>query len=89
MHYDLLHFATGRACLETLDMGVGQHLDARMLEGGLHAHHLSICLGIDQAREPVAGAAPDARTRVPILLIEHDAKRDVERGVPGTAEVLE
>ena len=59
----------------------GDQRDVGVLEGGTHTKDLGVGLGVDQAREAVAGRAADAAAERRVGLVEHDATRGVE-GVP-------
>ena len=59
-----------------------------MLERRANSQHFGIGLGVDQAREAVAGRTADARARRQVCLVEHDSARRVERPVARGSEVI-
>ena len=74
--------------LEPDDLRVRQQRHVRVLERRPHAEHLGVGLGVDEAREAVAGGAADARAVRHVRLVEHDPARGVERVVAGRVEVV-
>jgi hypothetical protein len=82
------HLAPRRARLKAGDERMGQESHVRMLEGRLHAYRVGVGLGIDEARVPIAGRAPDAGALPPLALVEHDPERHVERPVSEPCPVV-
>ena len=60
----------------------------RVLERGPDPEHLGVGLGLDEAREPVAGLAADAAAVGQVVLEQADAARCVERVVAGPLQVV-
>ena len=73
-----LHFAAGWARLEARYQRVREQRDVGVFERRLHAHDMGVGLGLDQAGESVAGIAANAFRFVRLLLVEHDAERNVK-----------
>src|SRR5262249_23824730 len=74
--------------LELLHLGVRQQRQVGILQRWVDADHLSVRLGIDQARKTVAGLTTDALARTGILLVELNSKWNVERLQPQPGEVI-
>lgn len=69
---DLTYFTAGRRCFESLDERVREQRYVRVLCGRIDRTHLTICFGIDQACEAVAGAATNAAASQRVRFIEHN-----------------
>ena len=87
-HLDARHRAARRPGIEACHVGVREQRDVGVGERRIHAHHLGVGLGVDQARVAVARVAADAAAGARIALVEHDAEGHVERPQPNAAEVV-
>ena len=70
--------ATGVVGLEPSHQGVANELHGVAADCGTYGDHVGVRLGVDEAREAVAGGAPDARAERRLRLVEHDAAGRVE-----------
>ena len=85
---DPLDGRAGRVRLEPGHDRPRSEADVLVLEGRPDAEHLGVGLGLDQAREAVAGPAADAVAVGSVVLEQPDPTRRVERVVAGLLEVV-
>ena len=74
--------------LQARHLRVDEERDVGMLEGRQDGDRLCVCLGPDQAGITVTPGAADARTRMGLVLVEHDAAGCAEGVVSRLGQVL-
>ena len=82
-HHHRSHRRARSVRLQPLHLGVDQEGDVGPVQHGPDRDDLSVRLGMDQAREAVAGVAANAGAERPVSLVQQDPARRVERTVTG------
>ena len=85
---DLRHGRAARVGVERHGLRVRQQRDVGVLERRAHRQHLRVGLGVNQAREAVAGGAADAVAVRHVGLVQHHPAGGVEGLVSGGGEVV-
>ena len=85
---DTGHGRAGRVGQQARRAGVRLERDVGMRERGPDTQHLGIRLGLDQAREPVAGRAPDTAAVGHVVGQQPDPAGRMERMQAGTLQVI-
>ena len=79
LDHDLGHVAAVPGGLDAAHERAGAQRHVRVAQRGLDAHHVGVGLRPDEAREAVARVAADAVAVLRVVLVDHDAERQVER----------
>ncbi len=88
VHHHAGDRGTGRVRLQPDHIGVGQHRDVRVLQGGPYPHHLGVGLGVQRTREPVAAGTAHTGAVGHVRLVEQQPVRRVERMVAGRRQIV-
>ena len=79
---------TGGAGLQLHYLSIRNEFHIGIFQCGIDTDHLSVRLGIDQAWVSIARRAANAWALAPVLLVEHDAERNVERLVSKLLQLI-
>jgi hypothetical protein len=88
LHHHLVHLASAGAGFQPLYFAVPEQSDVGILQGGTHADHFGVGLGVHQAGIAVAGIAANAATVRPIGLVEQDGAGCVRWAITGAAQAI-
>lgn len=84
----LADFTAGCAGVKPLDERIRNQMHVWVLEFWIHAQHLGVGLGKEQAGKPIARVAADALAALGIGLVQHHAERRMERTQVQAGEIF-
>ena len=89
---DFGHHTSRRVRFEALHIGASQEFDVGVLQGGIHADHLSVCFAVDQAWKSIERGTSYTGTgvqRLSLGFVKQDAERQRERVMAKPLEIVE